>query len=65
MFFEAAGATALLPEIEIQPLMMGGKILDGAFAGLKTVTKGGLVGEEDAIYKAALWLRLAPEATRP
>lgn len=65
MFFEAAGATALLPETEIQPLMMGGKILDGAFAGLKTVTKGGLVGEEDAIYKAALWLRLAPEATRP
>lgn len=65
MFFEEAGATALLPETEIQPLMMGGKILDGAFAGLKTVTKGGLVGEEDAIYKAALWLRAAPETNRP
>ena len=65
MFFEEAEATALLPETEIQPLMMGGKILDGAFAGLKTVTKGGLIGEEDAIYKAALWLRATPEANRP
>lgn len=64
MFFEEAGATSLLPEAEIQPLMMGGRILDGAFAGLKVVTKGGLIGEEDAVYKAILWLRIAPDAVR-
>lgn len=64
MFFEEAGATALLPEAEIQPLMMGGRILDGAFAGLKTVTKGGLIGEEDAVYKAILWLRIVPDTAR-
>jgi uncharacterized protein YgbK (DUF1537 family) len=57
MFFQEAGATVLLPEAEIQPLMMGGNILDGAFAGLNVVTKGGLIGEEDGIYKAVLWLR--------
>ena len=44
--------------------MMGGRILDGAFAGLKVVTKGGLIGEEDAVYKAILWLRIAPDAVR-
>jgi len=26
------------------------------------VTKGGLIGEEDAVYKAILWLRIAPDA---
>ncbi len=64
MFFEETGATALLPEAEIQPLMMGGRILDGAFAGLKVVTKGGLIGEEDAVYKAILWLRTVPDTPR-
>lgn len=57
MFFEEAGASTLLPEVEIQPLMMGGRIFDGDFAGLGVVTKGGLIGEDDGIYKAVLWLR--------
>ncbi len=35
---------------------MGGRILDGDFAGLGTVTKGGLIGEEDGIYGAVRWL---------
>ena len=57
MFFEEAGATLLLPEVEIQPLVMGGRILDGTCAGKKVVTKGGLIGEEDSIYRSVLWLR--------
>lgn len=56
MFFEGAGATSLAPCVEIQPLMMGGRILDGEFAGLAAVTKGGLIGEEDGIYRAVQWL---------
>ena len=57
MFFEEVGATLLLPEREIQPLVMGGRILDGQSAGKKVVTKGGLIGEEDSMYRSVLWLR--------
>ncbi|MEA4880696.1 MAG: nucleotide-binding domain containing protein, partial [Synergistaceae bacterium] len=57
VFFEEAGATLLLPEREIQPLVMGGRILDGKSAGKKVVTKGGLIGEVDGIYRSVLWLR--------
>ena len=57
VFFEEAGATLLLPEREIQPLVMGGRILDGKSAGKKVVTKGGLIGEVDSIYRSVLWLR--------
>ncbi len=63
MFFEDSGATLLLPEIEIQPLVMGGRILDGKSAGKKVVTKGGLIGEEDGIYRSVLWLRKGREET--
>lgn len=56
-FFSLSGASSLRPEIEIQPLIMGGIVGDGPFAGLRIVTKGGLIGEEDGIYKAVLWLR--------
>lgn len=57
MFFEGSGAASLAPGEEIQPLMMGGRILDGEFAGIAAVTKGGLIGEEDGIYRAVQWLR--------
>lgn len=57
MFFEGSGTASLAPGEEIQPLMMGGRILDGEFAGLAAVTKGGLIGEEDGIYRAVQWLR--------
>jgi len=57
MFFEGSGTASLAPGEEIQPLMMGGQILDGEFAGLAAVTKGGLIGEEDGIYRAVQWLR--------
>jgi uncharacterized protein YgbK (DUF1537 family) len=57
MFFEGAGASSLAPGEEIQPLMMGGRILDGEFAGVPAVTKGGLIGEEDGIFRAVQWLK--------
>lgn len=57
VFFEEVGATLLLPEREIQPLVMGGVILDGKSAGKKVVTKGGLIGEVDSMYRSVLWLR--------
>jgi len=56
VFFEESGTSSLAPIQEIQPLIMGGRILDGDFAGLGTVTKGGLIGEEDGIYSAVRWL---------
>ena len=45
------------PEEEIIPLMVGGIISEGGLEGLKVVTKGGLVGEKDALYKAINWLK--------
>ena len=45
------------PEKEIIPLMVGGIISEGGLEGLKVVTKGGLVGEKDALYKAINWLK--------
>jgi len=56
VFFEGVGTSTLAPLVEIQPLIMGGRILDGDHAGLKVVTKGGLIGEEDGIYRAVRWL---------
>ncbi|HCL80087.1 MAG TPA: hypothetical protein DIC53_09005, partial [Synergistaceae bacterium] len=60
-FFLRTRTTALAPEVEIQPLLMGGRILDGDFAGLKVATKGGLVGEEDGVYQAVRWLQKKEE----
>ena len=57
VFFEDAGATHLNPREEIQPLIMGGRILNGEFAGMAVVTKGGLIGGDDGIYRAVQWLR--------
>lgn len=56
-FFEASGTSSLAPRDEIQPLIMGGRIIDGEFAGLPAVTKGGLIGEEDGIFRAVRWLK--------
>lgn len=56
-FFDGSGASSLAPLDEIQPLIMGGRILDGEFAGLPAVTKGGLIGEEDGIFRAVRWLK--------
>ncbi|MGI6251998.1 MAG: four-carbon acid sugar kinase family protein [Aminivibrio sp.] len=56
-FFKAAGTTSLEPVDEIQPLIMGGRILDGELAGLPVATKGGLIGEEDGIFRAIRWLK--------
>lgn len=56
-FFEETSVSSVSSEEEIVPLMIGAFINDGPLQGLKTVTKGGLVGDEDAIYKAVAWLR--------
>ncbi|NLK18265.1 MAG: four-carbon acid sugar kinase family protein [Synergistaceae bacterium] len=57
VFFEAADASSLAPLEEIQPLIMGGRILDGELAGFPVVTKGGLIGGEDGIFRAVRWLK--------
>jgi len=56
-FFEHIGACFLEPGTEIAPLMMGGFIKGTRFDGMKVVTKGGLVGGQDGLYRAVRWLR--------
>lgn len=56
-FFENIGAFYLEPGTEIAPLMMGGFIKGTRFDDMKVVTKGGLVGGQDGLYRAVKWLR--------
>ncbi|MGC9373214.1 MAG: four-carbon acid sugar kinase family protein [Thermovirgaceae bacterium] len=56
-FLDLLGADFLEPVAELAPLMMGGRIRGTASDGLKVVTKGGLVGGRDGLYKALQWLR--------
>jgi uncharacterized protein YgbK (DUF1537 family) len=55
-FARRLGISVLSPEAEIQPLMMGGRVAGGPYSGLFVVTKGGLVGREDALERAADWI---------
>lgn len=56
-FFEETSISLISSEEEIIPLMIGTVVEDGTYEGLKIVTKGGLVGEDDALYRAVAWLR--------
>jgi uncharacterized protein YgbK (DUF1537 family) len=56
-FLDRLGARFLEPVAELAPLMMGGRIRGTSRDGLKVVTKGGLVGGRDGLYKALQWLR--------
>lgn len=56
-FFEESSISMISSEEEIVPLMIGAFIGDGPLRGVKVVTKGGLAGEDDALYKAVAWLR--------
>jgi uncharacterized protein YgbK (DUF1537 family) len=56
-FLDRLGAAFLEPVAELAPLMMGGRIRGTPRDGLKVVTKGGLVGGRDGLYKALQWLR--------
>lgn len=56
-FLDRLGARFLEPVAELAPLMMGGRIRGTSCDGLKVVTKGGLVGGRDGLYKALQWLR--------
>ena len=55
-FARRMGISILSPEMEIQPLMMGGRVVNEPCAGLLVVTKGGLIGREDALERAADWI---------
>jgi len=55
-FFAGIGASFLEPESEIAPLMMGGRIRGTCYDGTRIVTKGGLVGGVDGLYRAVRWL---------
>jgi uncharacterized protein YgbK (DUF1537 family) len=55
-FARRMGISVLSPEAEIQPLMMGGRVVNEPCAGLLVVTKGGLIGREDALERAAEWI---------
>ena len=55
-FARRMGISVLSPEAEIQPLMMGGRVVNEPCSGLLVVTKGGLIGREDALERAAEWI---------
>jgi len=51
----ALGATIIRPEHEFGSLIMGGVIENGPFRGLKVVTKGGLVGDQNVLVGTLVW----------
>jgi uncharacterized protein YgbK (DUF1537 family) len=55
-FFEVSNISMLSSEEEILPLMIGTTVTKGPLKGTRIVTKGGLVGDDDALYKAFTWL---------
>ena len=52
----ALGALGIEISHEIQPLIVGGRISGGPFAGLPICTKGGLVGDRNALQDCVAWL---------
>jgi len=60
-FLDRLDADFIEPVVELAPLMMGGRIKGTSHDALKVVTKGGLVGGLDGLYRALQWLRLEDE----
>jgi uncharacterized protein YgbK (DUF1537 family) len=54
---EKVEAKRIRPEVEFGSLIMGGRILDGPYTGLKVTTKGGLVGDESTLVRAYTWIQ--------
>ena len=50
-----SGVNVIRPERDFGSLIMGGKPQDGLLAGIKIVTKGGLVGDKTIFHKAMTW----------
>jgi uncharacterized protein YgbK (DUF1537 family) len=57
-FLHRLGVDFIEPVVELAPLMMGGRIKVTFRDALKVVTKGGLIGGLDGLYRALQWLRL-------
>jgi uncharacterized protein YgbK (DUF1537 family) len=57
-FLHRLGVDFIEPVVELAPLMMGGRIKGTRRDALKVVTKGGLIGDLDGLYRALQWLRL-------
>ena len=49
------GAYSIRPEVELDSLVVGGILLDGALSGTKIVTKGGLAGGRSILLKTMTW----------
>ena len=47
----ATHASGILLEDEVFPLAAFGRLMSGEFPGQPIITKGGLIGDEKAIYK--------------
>lgn len=56
---ERLGAHGIWVEGEVLPLAALGQLADGPFAGLAVVTKGGMVGGDDALVRCLAALRAA------
>jgi uncharacterized protein YgbK (DUF1537 family) len=56
---ERLGAHGVWVEGEVLPLAALGRLADGPFAGLAVVTKGGMVGGDDALVRCLAALRAA------
>jgi len=56
---ERLGAHGIWVEGEVLPLAALGRLADGPFAGLAVVTKGGMVGGDDALVRCLAALRAA------
>jgi hypothetical protein len=71
------GATGFAVEFAVQPLVVTGRLTGGRLPGLPFATKGGLIGDADAVTESVLHLQSmpaprpgadedrAPEGTRP
>lgn len=55
MILDHLDAHSIRPEVEIDPLVVGGIILEGCLKGTKIVTKGGLVGDQSTFLKSLTW----------
>jgi len=50
-------AQRIEPKVELDPLIMGGRVSKGEFEGLKILTKGGLMGDLKCLHRALIWFR--------
>ncbi|ARF14664.1 MULTISPECIES: four-carbon acid sugar kinase family protein [Sporosarcina] len=55
--FTISGAEAIQLDEEVIPLSAYGKFIGGTFDGIPVVTKGGMVGEKQSIYKCLIYLQ--------